>query len=157
MTQLKLYFIIGLPEETDADVEAILEVAARCRELMLEELAPTGVIGNIHLGVNILIPKPYTGYQRQTMEEESVLRHRLRLLRRGVARMPNVSLGTMPIRQAVWQSYITKAGSDAAEVLEEAAAGTPLAAVLRRWADRIEPEVFGRAEGKLRWHFLRTG
>jgi radical SAM superfamily enzyme YgiQ (UPF0313 family) len=58
MTQLKLYFIIGLPEETDADVEAILEVAARCRELMLEELAPTGVIGNIHLGVNILTPPP---------------------------------------------------------------------------------------------------
>lgn len=157
MTQLKLYFIVGLPEETDADVDAILEVAKRCRELMLEELAPTGVIGSIHLGVNILIPKPYTGYQRDTMEDRGVLRHRLGVLRRGVARLPNVSLSTMPIRQAVWQSYITKAGSDAADILEAAASGIPLAALLRSYADRIEPEVFGRAEGKLRWHFLRAG
>lgn len=156
MTQLKLYFIVGLPQETEADVDAILEVAARCRDLMLEELAPTGVIGHIHLGVNILIPKPYTGYQRETMEDEAVLVARLRRLRRGVARLPNVSLATMPVRQAVWQSYITKAGSDAAAVLEDAAAGTPLATVLRRHAARIEPEVFSRAEGKLRWHFLRS-
>ncbi len=157
MTQLKLYFIVGLPEETMEDVEAILAVAARCREIMLEELAPTGVIGHIHLGVNILIPKPYTGYQRETLEDESVLRARLKLLRKGVARLPNVSLGTMPIRQAVWQTYITKAGSDAADILEAAAAGAPTSALLRRYADRIRPEVFGFKSGKLRWHFLRTG
>jgi len=157
MTQLKLYFIVGLPEETIEDVAAILEVAARCRELMLEELAPSGVIGHIHLGVNVLIPKPYTGYQRATMEELPVLRDRLKLLKQGAARLPNVSLSTMPLRQAVWQSYITKAGSDAADILEAAASGETIASVLRRYADRIEPEVFARAPGKLRWHFLRTG
>jgi len=155
-TQLKLYFLIGLPEETDADVEAILEVAARCRELMLEELAPTGVIGQIHLGVNILIPKPYTGWQRETVEDPKVLERRIAILRKGVARLPNVSLGSMSIRQAIWQTYITKAGADAADVLEDAARGTPLSALLRRHADRIEREVFQRAEGRLRWQFLRT-
>ena len=157
MTHLKLYFIVGLPEETTADVEAILEVAAHCRQIMLEELAPSGVIGHIHLGVNLLIPKPFTGYQRETMEEESVLRARLKLLKKGVASLPNVSLATMPIRQAVWQSYITKAGSEAADILEAAAAGMPTAELLRRYADRIEPEVFQRPPHKLRWHFLRTG
>ncbi|MEZ5330658.1 MAG: radical SAM protein [Thermoanaerobaculia bacterium] len=155
-TQLKLYFLIGLPEETDEDVEAILEVAARCRELMLEELAPTGVIGQIQLGVNILIPKPYTGWQRETVEDPRVLERRIALLKRGVAGLPNVSLGSMSIRQAIWQTYITKAGADAADVLEEAARGTPLSALLRRHADRIEREVFRRAEGHLRWQFLRT-
>ncbi len=157
LTHLKLYFIIGLPEETMDDVQAILEVAAECRRLMLEELAPTGVIGHIHLGVNILIPKPYTGYQRETMEDEATLRRKLKLVKKGAAALPNVSLSTMPIRQAVWQSYITKAGSDAADVLEAAAAGESIASILRRFADRIEPEVFDRAPGKLRWHFLRTG
>jgi radical SAM superfamily enzyme YgiQ (UPF0313 family) len=155
-TQLKLYFLIGLPEETDEDVEAILEVAARCRELMLEELAPTGVIGHVQLGVNILIPKPYTGWQRETVEEPAVLERRIALLKKGVARLPNVGLGSMSIRQAIWQTYITKAGADAAPVLEDAARGTPLSALLRRHADRIEPEVFRRAEGPLRWQFLRT-
>ena len=156
LTGLKLYFIIGLPGETDEDVQAILDLAAECRAIMLEELAPTGAIGQIHLGVNLLIPKPYTGYQRERMEEPAVLKRRMRLLQKGVARLPNVDLGTMSVRQAIWQTYITKAGPDAAEALEAAAAGMPLSALLREFAERIEPEVFERAEGRLRWQFLRT-
>jgi len=156
LTGLKLYFIIGLPEETDDDVQAILELAAECRAIMLEELAPSGVIGQIHLGVNLLIPKPYTGWQRERMEEPAVLKRRIRLLQRGAARLPNVDLGTMSIRQAIWQTYITKAGAGAAEPLEAAAAGKPLSALLREFSDRIEPEVFARATGRLRWQFLRT-
>jgi hypothetical protein len=73
-----------------------------------------------------------------------------------VARLPNVSLGSMSIRQAIWQAYITKAGADAADALEDAARGMPLSALLRRHAAAIEAEVFQRAEGRLRWQFLRT-
>jgi radical SAM superfamily enzyme YgiQ (UPF0313 family) len=156
LTQLKLYFIIGLPEETKEDVQAILDLAAECRAIMLEELAPTGVIGNIHLGVNLLIPKPYTGYQREGMEDPASLRRKMALIRKGVSRLPNVTLGTMSLRQAIWQSYISKAGSDAADILEAAAAGMDLSALLRTHADRIEPKVFERAAGKLPWHFMRT-
>ncbi len=156
LTQLKLYFIIGLPEETMVDVQAILDLAAECRAIMLEELAPTGVIGNIQLGVNLLIPKPYTGYQREGMEDPSTLRKKMTLVRKGVARLPNVSLGTMSIRQAIWQSYISKAGSDAADILEAAAAGMDLSSLLRTYADRIEPLVFERSEGRLPWHFMRS-
>jgi radical SAM superfamily enzyme YgiQ (UPF0313 family) len=156
LTQLKLYFIIGLPEETMEDVQAILDLAAECRALMLEELAPTGVIGNIHLGVNLLIPKPYTGYQREGMEDPAILRRKIARIRKGVAGLPNVTLGTMSLRQAVWQSYISKAGSDAADILEAAAAGMDLSSLLRTYADRIEPLVFDRATGKLPWHFMRT-
>jgi radical SAM superfamily enzyme YgiQ (UPF0313 family) len=156
LTQLKLYFIIGLPEETIEDVQAILDLAAECRALMLEELAPTGVIGNIHLGVNLLIPKPYTGYQRERMEDPALLRKKMALVRKGVARLPNVTLGTMSIRQAVWQSYISKAGSEGADILEAAADGMDLSSLLRTYADRIEPLVFERSEGHLPWHFMRS-
>lgn len=155
-TQLKLYFILGLPEETMEDVRAILGVAEMCRRIMLEELAPTGAIGNIHLGVNILIPKPYTGYQRQHMEAPGALEERIAVLRKGVASLPNVSLGSMSIRQAIWQSYITKAGRDAADVLEAAAAGQGLSSLLRQYDDRIQPLVFEPARGALAWQFMRT-
>ncbi len=156
-THLKLYFIIGLPDETMYDVDAILGVAARCRALMLEELAPTGVVGHIHLGVNILIPKPYTGWQREAMEEPRVLKEKIARLKKGVAGIPNVSLGTMSIRHAIWQSYLTKAGSEAADVLERAARGQSVSALAREFSERIEAEVFQRKEGHLRWQFLRTG
>jgi len=156
LTQLKLYFIIGLPGETMEDVQAILDLAAECRALMLEELAPTGVIGNIHLGVNLLIPKPYTGYQRERMEDPAELRRKIMLVRKGVTRLPNVSLGTMSIRQAIWQSYISKAGRVGADILEAAADGMDLSSLLRTYSDRIEPLVFERAAGHLPWHFMRS-
>ena len=158
-TQLKLYFLIGLPGETLQDVEAILDVASKCRDLMLEELAPSGVIGHIQVGANILIPKPYTGWQREAMEDPSVLKPKISLLNRGIAKLPNVSLGTMSIRQAAWQTFLSKAGSDAADILESAAHGKSISVLLRQHAERIDPLVFERspAGDRLRWQFMRTG
>jgi len=156
-TQLKLYFLIGCPGETMEDVEGILELGAEARAIMLEELAPSGVIGQIHLGTNILIPKPYTAWQREPMDDPRSLREKISVLKKGVAKLPNVSLGTMSIRQAVWQTYISRAGSEAAEALERAARGQHLASLLRDLDPRIRPEVFQRVDGDCRWHFLRTG
>jgi radical SAM superfamily enzyme YgiQ (UPF0313 family) len=158
-TQLKLYFLIGLPGETMADVEAIVDLVSQCRALMLEELAPTGVIGQIHVGANILIPKPFTGWQREAMEPVAGLKPKVALLRRRLGRLPNVSLGTMSIKQATWQTFLSKAGPEAADLLETAAAGEPVGAILRRHAARIEPVVFSpeAAGTRLRWQFLKTG
>ncbi len=156
-TQLKLYFLIGLPGETMADVRAILEMAKLCRAIMLDELAPRGIVGHVHLGVNVLVPKPYTGWQRESMEEPSSLKQKVAVLRRGISRLPNVSMGSISIRQAIWQTYLTKAGADAAEVLERAAEELSVSALLREFAERIEPVVFQRMEGDLRWQFMRAG
>ncbi len=156
-TQLKLYFIIGLPGETLADVEAIVDLGARCREIMLEELAPSGVIGSIHLGTNILVPKPYTGWQREVVAAGGELKEKISLLKRGAAALPNVTLSSMSIRQAVWQTYISRAGSEAAEMLELAAHGESIASLLRHFSERVRPEVFEPLAGPLRWHFMRAG
>jgi radical SAM superfamily enzyme YgiQ (UPF0313 family) len=158
-TQLKLYFLIGLPGETMEDVEAILDVVSSCRDLMLEELAPTGIIGHIQVGANILIPKPYTGWQREGMERPELLKPKIKCLKRGIAGMPNVSIGTMSIRQAVWQTFLSKAGSEAADILEAAADGESTASLLRRYAERIEPVVFEHSVAGVRlpWQFMRTG
>ncbi len=154
-TQLKLYFLIGLPGETMEDVQGILGLVGQARKIMLEEASRSGVIGHIHLGVNVLVPKPYTPWQREPMDDEKSLKKKISLLKAGAARMPNVSMGSISVRQAVWQTYISKAGSGAAEALELAARGEHLTTLLRRFEDRIHPEVYTRLEGDLRWHFMR--
>lgn len=154
-TQLKLYFLIGLPGETLEDVQSILDLAAEARGLMLASAAKTGVIGHVHLGTNILVPKPYTPWQREPLDGERSLAEKISLLKRGVARLPNVSLSPMSIRQALWQTFISKAGSDAAPALERAARGQHLASVLREFESLIHPVVFDRVEGECRWHFMR--
>ncbi len=157
MSQLKLYFIIGLPEETDEDVQAILDLAVECRSLMLAKAKKTGKIGHIQLGVNLLIPKPYTPWQREPMEDERSLKSKLSWLKRGVAHLPNVSMTTMPPRQAIWQTYITRAGSNAAEALERAARGQHISSILREFDPQVRAEVFQPFPRELRWHFMRMG
>ncbi len=157
MTNLKLYFIIGLPEETMEDVEAIVDVVAECRSIMVEELRPTGRLGRVQVGANVLIPKPYTGYQREGMEDPASLKRKISLLNKGLGQLPNVGLGTMSVKQAIWQGYISKAGAEAATVLEQVAGGDSIATVLRRHADKIQPLVFERQTGNLDWQFMRTG
>lgn len=156
-TQLKLYFIVGLPGETDDDVEAILRLAADCRQIMLEETAASGIPGSIHLGVNVLIPKPYTPWQREAMQDERSLKRKISFLKKGVSQLPNVTMTAMPPRQAVWQTYISRAGVDAADAIEKVARGMHLSQALRDFADRIHPEVFQEFPRDLRWHFLRMG
>jgi radical SAM superfamily enzyme YgiQ (UPF0313 family) len=156
-TSLKLYFIVGLPEETMEDVRAILDLAAAVHGVFREHAAKSGVMAHLHLGASVLVPKPYTPWQRHAMAPERELREKVSLLKKGVARLPNTSLASLSIRQAVWQTYISRAGTDAAEALERAARGAHLSSLLREYAPRIEPEVFRPMEGDLRWHFLRTG
>jgi radical SAM superfamily enzyme YgiQ (UPF0313 family) len=154
-TQLKLYFIIGQPDESLEDVQGILDLAARARAVMLEETAKTGLSGHIHLGTNVFVPKPYTPWQRHPMDDERSLKEKIQLLRKGVARMPQVSLGSISVREAQWQTYLSRSGSDAADAIQAAAQGEPLSALLRRFAPQMEAEVFRPFEGDLRWHFMR--
>ena len=156
-TQLKLYFIVGLPEETMEDVRAILDLAAQVRGIFKEQAARSGVMGHLHLGTNILVPKPYTPWQRLPMASERELKEKISLLKKGVAQLPNTSLGQLSIREAVWQTYISRAGADAADAIEQAARGAHLSSLLRDFAPRIGPEVFAPLDGDLRWHFMRTG
>jgi radical SAM superfamily enzyme YgiQ (UPF0313 family) len=156
-TSLKLYFIVGLPDETAEDVQGILDLVAQARAIMLEELPRKGLIGNVHLGVNVLVPKPYTPWQREPMDDEKSLKEKITVLRKGVARMSNVSMGSVSVRQGIWQTYISKAGSGAAEAIEAAARGESINALLHRLAPKIHPEVYRRLDGDLRWHFMRQG
>ena len=89
------------------------------------------------------------------MNDERSLKEKIAVLKKGVSRMPNVSLGSISVRQAIWRTYISKAGSDAAEAIEAAAKGETLSSLLHRFAHKIQQEVYRRLEGDLRWHFMR--
>src|SRR6185295_2775838 len=72
-TQLKLYFLVGLPDETLDDVRSILDLATEVRAIFKAQAPKTGVMGHVHLGVNVLVPKPYTPWQRHPMPPEREL------------------------------------------------------------------------------------
>ena len=71
---LKLYYMIGLPTETDADLVAIRDLTLQMRDIMLKHAKGKGHVGRIIGSVNPLVPKPSTAYQWLPMEDPA--RHR---------------------------------------------------------------------------------
>jgi len=84
--QLKLYFMIGLPSETDGDIEAIVELTLRGKAIL--DGQQTGC--RLTLSIASFVPKAGTPFQWLPMEQLSTLNRRLsllknRLLSRGIA------------------------------------------------------------------------
>jgi radical SAM family uncharacterized protein len=89
---LKLYFIIGLPTETRDDVDAIIQLALRVREVQLTHARPLGRIGRITLSVNSFVPKPFTPFQWEPMDAVESLNKKQRSLDRAVRKIGNMNL-----------------------------------------------------------------
>ena len=67
---LKLYYMIGLPTETDEDLVAIRDLTVQLRDVMMSHARGRGHVGRIVGSVNPLIPKPGTAYQWLPMEDD---------------------------------------------------------------------------------------
>ncbi|MFC1934591.1 radical SAM protein [Chloroflexota bacterium] len=75
--QLKLYFMIGLPTETDADIEEIIKLTLRCKSVLDDQ--KTGC--RITLSIAPFVPKAGTPCQWLPMETLPTLNRRLSLLK----------------------------------------------------------------------------
>jgi radical SAM family uncharacterized protein len=81
-TSIKLYFMIGQPEETIEDVQAIANL---CRAVLQEGRKVIGNKANLHVGVSTFVPKPHTPFQWATLdplpsvlEKQNLLKAQLR-------------------------------------------------------------------------------
>jgi len=77
--RIKLYFMIGLPGETDPDAERIAELAAELSALRRE--AGKG-LGHVNVAVASFVPKPHTPFQWEAMAAPEVLERRQALIKR---------------------------------------------------------------------------
>ena len=87
---LKLYYMIGLPTETDEDLESIQTLTLAMRDRMLTHARPRGRLGRIVGSVNPLIPKPGTAYQWLPMEAIAETDRKVKRLRKLMAGVDNV-------------------------------------------------------------------
>jgi radical SAM-linked protein len=76
---LKLYFMIGLPEERDEDVVAIAQLAKKALGVARRSLTGKGQ-AVIHLGASTFVPKPFTPFQWEPMIPLEEIRRRQALI-----------------------------------------------------------------------------
>ncbi len=108
ISQLKLYFMLGLPTETADD---LAEMAALVREVKAELLAvgrPKGRLANITVSVSSFVPKPWTPFQYHPFAALTALKNGLQFLRRDLGREPNVRLAADPPASALLQAVLAR-------------------------------------------------
>jgi radical SAM superfamily enzyme YgiQ (UPF0313 family) len=120
MENLKLYFMIGLPTETDEDLVAIRDLTLQMREVMLRHARPRGHIGRIVGSVNPLVPKPGTAYQWQPMEDEALIERKLKRLRGLMAGIDNVYFTMKSERHSFYQALLSLGDRRVAPAIEAA-------------------------------------
>ncbi len=117
---LKLYYMIGLPTETDEDLVAIRDLTLQMRELMVRHARGRGQIGRIVGSVNPLIPKPGTAYQWLPMEDPAVTDRKIKRLRTLTAGIDNVYFNIKSERHSYYQALLSLGDRRVAAVVEAA-------------------------------------
>lgn len=84
-TAVKLYFMLGLPTETDADLKGILELGQRIVDAYyrLDE-RPKGKAVSVSISVSSFVPKPFTPFQFEPQDTLETIREKQRLLQDSV-------------------------------------------------------------------------
>jgi len=117
---LKLYYMIGLPTETDDDLVAIRELTLQLRERMMKYARSRGSVGRIIASVNPLVPKPGTTYQWLPMEDPHVVEQKIKRLRSLTADLDNVYFNIKSERHSYYQALLSLGDRRVAPAIEAA-------------------------------------
>jgi radical SAM superfamily enzyme YgiQ (UPF0313 family) len=117
---LKLYYMIGLPTESDVDLEAICDLTVQMRDIMLKHGRPRGRLGRIVGSVNPLIPKPGTAYQWLPMEDPARTDAKGKRLRHLLSGLDNVYFNIKSERHSYYQALLSLGDRRVASTIEAA-------------------------------------
>ncbi len=119
---IRFYFMLGLPSETDEDAEAIVDFVVRAREIFVDASRPRGRIGRIGVQINPFVPKPWTPFQWAAMALPQVLERRIRIVESGLKKKPNVVVRVESVRTATTQAFLSRGDRRIAAAIARAAA-----------------------------------
>ena len=112
--KVKLYFMIGLPGETDADV---LGIADTCRALQ-QQCRDLGRL-ELNLTISNFTPKPHTPFQWHSVST-SEFRRRQELLRTALRQLRGIKTNLTDVRLSAIEDFIGRGDRRLAPVIEAA-------------------------------------
>ena len=152
--QLKLYFMIGLPEETDSDIRSISDLVLACKGEIEKRRAKT----RLTLNISPFVPKAGTVFQLFPMASLDVLQDRLRIIKSSLSHQGIQVKNESPAWSEV-QAVLSRGDSRLAAVLADIR-GESLSA-WRESAGRheIDTDFFAHrrwsTDQELPWKFIR--
>ena len=124
---VRLYFLLGLPTETDADASEIPKLVRRLRDQTK--------IRQLDLSVSVLVPKPMTPFEREAMPARAVLERRVRELQNALGGERGIAVKIDSVRWAFVQAVLARGDRNFGEALVAAEAG---GATLGAWRKALK-------------------
>ncbi len=113
--RMKLYFMIGLPTETEADIVGIIETAARVRQVGRSYLRSARVVAS----VSTFVPKPHTPLQWAAMDSHADTARKHALLVEHARRL-HIDVRVHDNRQSHLEAIFARGDRACANLLERA-------------------------------------
>ncbi len=111
--RIKLYFMVGLPGETELDVRAIAELTIRVKDELKN--------GSVAISINPFIPKPVTPFQWHGYGGVVNIEKKYKIIKSMLGRVKGVSFKTESAKEACLQAWLARADRRAGRVIAEAA------------------------------------
>jgi radical SAM family uncharacterized protein len=142
--KLKLYFMVGLPGETDADVERIVRLSYDLAKLRKKV---DGKTGQINVAVSWLVPKPHTpfGWLAQRPKDYFERAKRLILDEKRKLRAKFLQFKFHNIERSILESAMARGDRRLGDVIE---AAWRSGATFDLWDERFDYELWREAFGK---------
>jgi len=109
--QIKLYFMFGLPHETDGDLEAIGDFVMRLHRYTSLK---------INLSINAFIPKPFSYFENSLMLDQEELSRRKRIILRNIPRNKAIQISISNIKKSYLEAIVSRADRSFGKVIYEA-------------------------------------
>jgi radical SAM superfamily enzyme YgiQ (UPF0313 family) len=118
---VKLYMMVGLPTETQEDLDEMFVLVERIKNRMLEAGKKFGRAGKIIPSLNGFVPKPNTPLQWDAICDEKELKQKIKYVSKGLNKIPNVEVRFMSAKIAHEQALFSSGDRTVSKVIETAA------------------------------------
>lgn len=110
---MRLYIMIGLPTETDDDIDAIIGLAERTQAHMAE----VGCKGRLTLSINPFIPKPFTPFQWMAMDHQKSIEKKLQYIKKSLQKNRRIEVLVESPKEAYIQGVLARGDRRLGKVL----------------------------------------
>src|SRR5215213_1108974 len=121
MLTVKLYMMVGLPTETQEDLDEMFVLVECIKDRMLVAGKKIGRAGKIIPSLNGFVPKPNTPLQWDAICDEKELKKRIKYVCKGLSKIPNVDVRFMSARIAHEQALFSSGDRTVSKVIDRAA------------------------------------
>ena len=115
--QLRLYFMVGLPTETLADIEAIPRLVRHLEHCVVKDSVGKRRLGLITLSISSFVPKPFTPFQWTPFLDVAELKKRLKLVTREFHGVKEVRVHTDLPKWAYVQALLARGDRRVGDIL----------------------------------------